>query len=371
MQKILTTYETGVRRATVELQDVTPPDSVSVLFKLRSTRRARTGKRPSTRPRSRPTARSPRPGAKRPGRSPRPRGTPSSASTGRAGRPRASGPSWTSTSAPQVTRRRLYLEAMSAVLPEAKALYIVDGAQKTLIPWFPWRRRQSRSRRRRRVPAGRREAAMKTALKVGLGLLLAIPPCSPAGLTRWRRVSRRSLCSLAGPGGPVTQGGLQVKLPFIQEVRRFEKRLLIREWRPKPRSPTRWQSIGVDTTARWRIADAKKFLESVATEAGAQSRLNDVSRFCCPGPRSRERTGRAGGGWSASGEVPEGEVLEEVPPRCGGADEGGHSRPRGADPDHPDRGPPGHPPIRDRTGGRADQAAQLRGERPGERSMPG
>jgi membrane protease subunit HflC len=32
----------------------------------------------------------------------------------------------------------------------------------------------------------------------------------------------------------------------------------------------------VDTTARWRIADAKKFLESVASEAGAQSRLDDI-----------------------------------------------------------------------------------------------
>ena len=32
----------------------------------------------------------------------------------------------------------------------------------------------------------------------------------------------------------------------------------------------------MDTTARWRIVDAKKFLENVASEAGAQSRLNDI-----------------------------------------------------------------------------------------------
>jgi membrane protease subunit HflC len=32
----------------------------------------------------------------------------------------------------------------------------------------------------------------------------------------------------------------------------------------------------VDTTARWRIADAKKFLENVASEEGAQSRLDDI-----------------------------------------------------------------------------------------------
>ena len=36
--------------------------------------------------------------------------------------------------APDVTRRRLYLEALGAILPEAKALYIVDGDQKALVP---------------------------------------------------------------------------------------------------------------------------------------------------------------------------------------------------------------------------------------------
>jgi membrane protease subunit HflK len=38
--------------------------------------------------------------------------------------------------APEVTRRRLYLEAMGTILPEAKALYVVDGDQKALVPWL-------------------------------------------------------------------------------------------------------------------------------------------------------------------------------------------------------------------------------------------
>src|SRR3989304_1123934 len=73
-------------------------------------------------------------------------------------------------------------------------------------------------------------------------------------------------------GEPGTQAGLHVKPPFVQQVRRFEKRLLI--WDGDPNQiPTKGREfIWVDTTARWRIADAKKFLESVATEAGAQSR---------------------------------------------------------------------------------------------------
>jgi modulator of FtsH protease HflC len=77
-------------------------------------------------------------------------------------------------------------------------------------------------------------------------------------------------------GETVTAAGLHVKLPFVQGVRRFEKRLLT--WDGDPNQiPTKGREfIWVDTTARWRIADAKKFLESVASEAGAQSRLDDI-----------------------------------------------------------------------------------------------
>jgi membrane protease subunit HflC len=77
-------------------------------------------------------------------------------------------------------------------------------------------------------------------------------------------------------GETVTEAGLHVKLPFVQAVRRFEKRLLT--WDGDPNQiPTKGREfIWVDTTARWRIADAKKFLESVASEEGAQSRLDDI-----------------------------------------------------------------------------------------------
>jgi membrane protease subunit HflC len=77
-------------------------------------------------------------------------------------------------------------------------------------------------------------------------------------------------------GETVTNAGLHVKLPFVQEVLRFEERLLF--WDGDPNQiPTKGREfIWVDTTARWRISDAKKFLENVASEEGAQSRLNDI-----------------------------------------------------------------------------------------------
>jgi membrane protease subunit HflC len=77
-------------------------------------------------------------------------------------------------------------------------------------------------------------------------------------------------------GDPITQPGLHFKVPFIQELRRFDKRLIV--WDGDPNQvPTRGREfISVDATARWRIVDALQFLKSVRDEAGAQSRLDDI-----------------------------------------------------------------------------------------------
>jgi membrane protease subunit HflC len=77
-------------------------------------------------------------------------------------------------------------------------------------------------------------------------------------------------------GDPVTDPGLHFKLPFIQEVRRFDKRVI--SWDGDPNQiPTRGeQFISVDTTARWRIADPLVFMQRVKNEHGATLRLNDI-----------------------------------------------------------------------------------------------
>ncbi len=112
-------------------------------------------------------------------------------------------------------------------------------------------------------------------------------------------------------GDPVTEAGLHFKIPFVQNVRRFEKRLLIWDGDPD-QIPTKGREfILLDTTARWRIADAKKFLESVATERGAQSRLDDiidsVVRDQVSGNELVELVR------STSWVTPKREVLEEIP----------------------------------------------------------
>ncbi|MFA5115075.1 MAG: protease modulator HflC [Candidatus Omnitrophota bacterium] len=77
-------------------------------------------------------------------------------------------------------------------------------------------------------------------------------------------------------GKPIISAGMHFKTPFIQEAHYFDKRLL--EWDGDPNQiPTKDKKyIWVDTTARWRITDALKFLQSVGNEIGAQGRIDDI-----------------------------------------------------------------------------------------------
>jgi len=77
-------------------------------------------------------------------------------------------------------------------------------------------------------------------------------------------------------GKPVTEAGLHIKMPFIQQANYFDKRIL--QWDGDPNEiPTKDKRyIWVDTTARWRISDPLKFLQSVTNENGAHARLDDI-----------------------------------------------------------------------------------------------
>lgn len=77
-------------------------------------------------------------------------------------------------------------------------------------------------------------------------------------------------------GDPIKDAGLHIKMPFVDVVNRFEKRLI--EWDGDPNQiPTKDKRfIWIDTTARWRITDPLRFLQSVHDERGAQARLDDI-----------------------------------------------------------------------------------------------
>ena len=75
---------------------------------------------------------------------------------------------------------------------------------------------------------------------------------------------------------PITESGLHWKLPFIQDVRFYEKRLLTWDGDPEQIPTKDKKYILVDTTARWKIADAVKYAQIVINEYGAQNKLNGI-----------------------------------------------------------------------------------------------
>lgn len=121
---------------------------------------------------------------------------------------------------------------------------------------------------------------MKRSLNFSLGLLVLIAlgvVVGSSALFTIDEAEQAIIVQFGAPvGEPITEPGLHLKIPFIQEVRRFDKRLL--SWDGDPNQiPTRGeQFISVDTTARWRIVDPLVFLQRVQNERGATLRLNDI-----------------------------------------------------------------------------------------------
>lgn len=77
-------------------------------------------------------------------------------------------------------------------------------------------------------------------------------------------------------GDVISTPGLHWKVPFIQEVRRFDKRLLAWSGDVSQIPTLGREFVLVDTAARWRIVDPLQFLRSVRDEAGARTRIDDI-----------------------------------------------------------------------------------------------
>lgn len=77
-------------------------------------------------------------------------------------------------------------------------------------------------------------------------------------------------------GSVITDPGLHWKKPFIQDVRRFDKRVLPWDGDVSQVPTLGREFVLVDTTARWRISDPLQFLRSVRDEQGGRTRLDDI-----------------------------------------------------------------------------------------------
>jgi len=101
-----------------------------------------------------------------------------------------------------------------------------------------------------------------TALKWGT-LLFTVPQFETVLVTRFGKVIRT-----------ITDPGLHIKLPVIDVVQRFDKRILA--WDGAPiEAPTKDKLyLIVDCFARWRISDPLLYYNRLADERSARSRLD-------------------------------------------------------------------------------------------------
>jgi membrane protease subunit HflC len=81
---------------------------------------------------------------------------------------------------------------------------------------------------------------------------------------------------LGEPVRTVQEPGLYWKIPFVQNVTYFDKRLLYYDASPRELLTKDKQQLVVDNYSRWRISDPLQFYRTVREEHGARSRLDDI-----------------------------------------------------------------------------------------------
>lgn len=112
---------------------------------------------------------------------------------------------------------------------------------------------------------------------VAVLLLVAVTYAATSAIYTVNEVEQVIITQFGKPvGDPVTEAGLKIKLPFVQEVNAIDKRVL--EWDGNPSDmPTKDKLyISVDLYARWRITEPLPYFLRLRDERSAQSRLDDI-----------------------------------------------------------------------------------------------
>jgi membrane protease subunit HflC len=81
---------------------------------------------------------------------------------------------------------------------------------------------------------------------------------------------------LGKPVRNITEPGLYVKMPFIQEVTYFDNRLLDYDSQAQDVITQDKKTLLLDNYAKWRIVDPLKVYQNFQTQRGARQRLNDI-----------------------------------------------------------------------------------------------
>ncbi|TAJ08394.1 MAG: protease modulator HflC [Nitrospirae bacterium] len=109
---------------------------------------------------------------------------------------------------------------------------------------------------------------------IGVILLLFVLGASPVFIVDITQTA--IVVQLGKPVRNITTPGLEVKVPFIQEVTYFDKRLLDYDSSAQEVITQDKKTILIDNFAKWRITDPLKVYQAFQTQRGALRRLDDI-----------------------------------------------------------------------------------------------
>jgi len=108
-----------------------------------------------------------------------------------------------------------------------------------------------------------------------IGVLIAIVVISSAFVID--ETNQVVITQMGKPVRTVQEPGLYFKIPYpIQEVNRFDDRLLVYDSAPTEIITKDKKNLVIDNYALWKIVEPLKFMQAVRDENGAQSRLDDI-----------------------------------------------------------------------------------------------
>ena len=118
---------------------------------------------------------------------------------------------------------------------------------------------------------------MKSNQGIVLALVIGLLFLTVSSLFTVSEVTQVVVTRFGAPVGKANvEPGLKFKMPFVDEVHRFDKRYLAWDGDANQMVTSDKKYIWVDTFARWRISDALLFFQKVRNESGAQTRLDDI-----------------------------------------------------------------------------------------------
>lgn len=116
----------------------------------------------------------------------------------------------------------------------------------------------------------------KNALLVTFGGILVAVIVALNAFFTLHQTKQAIILQFGDPRQVITEPGLKFKLPFIQDVVYYDKRLLDFPHAAEEVIAADQKRLVIDSFARWKIVDPLLFYQTVANEQGARARLNSL-----------------------------------------------------------------------------------------------